>query len=219
MASQQNKFIDRAAIVLCGGKSSRMGRAKADLPFGNETMLKRVVRLLSDTVSRIVLVAAAEQVVPEFEPSLAARVSVARDELTFAGPLAGLNVGLQKLRSLSEKTEATYVTSCDVPFLKPAFVHELFEQLCESHDIVVPKDEKFHHPLAAVYRVSVAPHVANLVEAGERRPRALFDQVRTLRVDTKSLEHVDPKLETLLNLNTPDDYRAALAKQGVPIPA
>ena len=196
-----------------------MGRAKADLPFGDETMLERVVRLLSDTVDRIVLVAAAEQILPTLESDSAAKVSVARDQLAFAGPLAGLNVGLQKLRSLSDNVEAAYVTSCDVPFLKPAFVCELFDQLTESRDIVVPKDKRFHHPLAAVYRVTIAPQVAKLVEAGERRPRALFDQVRTLRVDTKSLEHVDPELETLLNLNTPSDYRTALEKYGASIPA
>jgi CTP:molybdopterin cytidylyltransferase MocA len=50
-----------AGIVLCGGKSTRMGTSKALLPFGPETMLQRVVRLLSDIVSPIVAVAAAGQ--------------------------------------------------------------------------------------------------------------------------------------------------------------
>ena len=50
-----------AGIVLCGGKSSRMGRAKAELVFGDETMLQRVTRLLSRVVHRIIVVAAADQ--------------------------------------------------------------------------------------------------------------------------------------------------------------
>src|SRR5687767_10615246 len=53
-----------AGIILCGGKSSRMGRPKALLPFGPELMLERVVRILSAVVSPIVVVAAPEQDLP-----------------------------------------------------------------------------------------------------------------------------------------------------------
>ena len=55
-------------IVLCGGKSSRMGTSKALLPFGPETMLQRVIRLLGELVSPIVAVAAAGQALPELPP-------------------------------------------------------------------------------------------------------------------------------------------------------
>src|SRR5271157_2359743 len=48
-------------IVLCGGQSTRMGRSKAWLAFGKETMLQRVVRILSETLSPIIVVAAPDQ--------------------------------------------------------------------------------------------------------------------------------------------------------------
>src|SRR5207245_8002145 len=83
-----------AGIVLCGGQSSRMGRLKAWLPFGDELMLPRVVRLLSDAVSPIVVVAAPEQVVPP----LPADVQVVRDEEKGRGRLQGLLAGLTALR-------------------------------------------------------------------------------------------------------------------------
>ena len=54
-----------AGIVLCGGRSTRMGVPKATLPFGNETMLQRVVRLLHTVVSPVIVVAARDQVLPE----------------------------------------------------------------------------------------------------------------------------------------------------------
>ncbi len=69
-------------IVLCGGKSTRMGVAKATLPFGPETMLQRVVRLLGTVVSPIVVVAAREQELP----ALPAEVIVTRDEREAPGP-------------------------------------------------------------------------------------------------------------------------------------
>ena len=62
--------------MLCGGKSTRMGTSKALLPFGPETMLQRVVRLLGDIVSPIVVVAAVDQELPE----LPRGVIVTRDE-------------------------------------------------------------------------------------------------------------------------------------------
>ena len=47
-------------IVLCGGKSTRMGRPKLSLPFGDETMLSRVVRIVSQVVSPVVVVASVD---------------------------------------------------------------------------------------------------------------------------------------------------------------
>src|SRR6202789_1895842 len=91
-----------AGIVLCGGKSTRMGAPKATLPFGPETMLQRVVRLLSGVVSAIVAVAAREQVLPELPED----VIVTRDEREAKGPLEGLRAGLT---ALPGSVDAAYV--------------------------------------------------------------------------------------------------------------
>src|SRR6187455_3656244 len=105
-------------IVLCGGLSSRMGTSKALLPFGPETMLQRVVRLLGTVVSPIVVVAATEQALPE----LPAGTVVTRDEREARGPLEGIRAGL---KALPAHVERAYVTSCDVPLLSPGFVTEM----------------------------------------------------------------------------------------------
>src|SRR3954470_13122208 len=95
-------------VILCGGRSSRMGRPKAWLPFGGELMLRRVVRVLRGVVEPVVVVAAPGQDVPE----LPAEVAIVRDEIEGKGPLAGLAAGLAALEG---KAEATYLSSCDVP--------------------------------------------------------------------------------------------------------
>ena len=61
--------LTAGGIVLCGGKSTRMGVAKAVLPFGPETMLQRVVRLLGTVVAPIVVVAARDQELPPLPPA------------------------------------------------------------------------------------------------------------------------------------------------------
>ena len=194
-------------IVLCGGKSTRMGVPKATLPFGPETMLQRVVRLLGTVVSPIIVVAAREQALP----ALPAGVRIARDEREARGPLEGIRAGLS---ALPPSIDAAYITSCDVPLLVPAFVERMIE-LMSDHDVAVMEIDGFTHPLSAIYRRNTLPHVEALLAADRLRPLFLFEQVRTRRVTPEEMKGVDPELRTLRNLNTQEDYRAALADAGL----
>ncbi len=200
--------MKKGAIILCGGKSSRMGRDKATLPFGPELMLQRVIRLVSQIVppDQIVVVAAPEQNLPIIPVS----VRVARDERRDRGPLEGLAAGL---RMLQADADCVYATSCDVPLLVPLFVQKMFE-LLGDHEIAVPRDGQHHHPLAAVYRTSVLGTVESLLSHDQLRPRFLFDRVNSREVAVEELKDVDPQLQTLENLNHREDYLAALGQAG-----
>jgi molybdopterin-guanine dinucleotide biosynthesis protein A len=189
-------------VVLCGGRSSRMGQPKAWLPFAGEVMLARVVRLLGEVVSPLVVVAAPEQEVPPLPPA----VEVVRDDIEGQGPLQGLVAGLSALLG---RAEAAYLSSCDVPFLQPAFVRRMIALLGE-HSICVPDVAGYRHPLAAVYRVEVAEVATRLLAAERRRPVFLFDEVPTRIVGATELSDVDPEFRTLRNLNTPAEYELAL---------
>jgi molybdopterin-guanine dinucleotide biosynthesis protein A len=197
-------------IVLCGGRSTRMGSPKALLAFGPETMLQRVVRLLAPVVSPVVVVAAREQSLP----ALPSSVIVARDDREGRGPLEGLRAGL---RAMPAGVEAAYVTSCDVPLLVPDFVRTMLGLLKDA-DIAVVDVEGFPHPLSAVYRPSVLPYVEALLDQNRLRPAFLFDAVRTRHVHPAELASVDRQLLTLRNLNTREDYLAALASAGLDAP-
>jgi molybdopterin-guanine dinucleotide biosynthesis protein A len=188
--------------VLAGGKSTRMGVPKATLPVGPETMLQRVVRLLGTSVSTIAVVAAREQELPP----LPGGVIITRDEREARGPLEGLRAGL---KALPESVDAAYVTSCDVPLLVPAFVERMLG-LLGDHDIAVMEIDGFAHPLSAVYRRSILPAVETLLAQDRLRPVFLFDAVRTRRVSPGEMRAADPDLRTLRNLNTREDYEAAL---------
>src|SRR6516165_10634403 len=119
-------------IVLCGGQSSRMGRPKAWLPFGAELMLPRVVRLVSEAVTPVVVVAAPGQDMPPLPPT----VEIVRDPEPGRGPLRGLATGLAALQGVAA---VAYLSSCDVPFLRPAFVRRLIDLLGEHDE---PPDER-----------------------------------------------------------------------------
>lgn len=198
--------IKCGGVVLCGGKSSRMGHDKATLPFGDETMLARVTRILSQVVDPIVVVAAPHQSHAE----LSVPVTYVHDRVDGRGPLEGLAVGITALK---DQVDMVYATSCDVPLLVDGFVQHLIDQIGD-HDIIVPKEEKYFHPLAAVYRVSVLSKIEELLSEDRRRPVFLFDAMDTLPILVSELTPVDPHLATLLNLNSPEDYAKALKIAG-----
>lgn len=197
-------------IVLCGGKSSRMGLPKATLPFGPELMIQRVLRLLGEVVDPLVVVAARDQELPE----LPTAVTVVHDQRDNVGPLEGLRGGLA---SIQGRADAAYVTGCDVPLLNPRFVSHLIGCL-QDHQVAVPFDGRFYQPLAAVYRMDALPEIETLLREGRMRPVYLYDSVNTRRVPMEELETVDRGLGTLANLNHPDDYFAAVRQAGFEIP-
>jgi molybdopterin-guanine dinucleotide biosynthesis protein A len=169
-------------------------------------MLQRVVRLLGTVVSPIVVVAARDQSLPQLPDD----VKITHDEREQRGPLEGLRAGL---KALPNSVEVAYITSCDVPLLEPAFVTRMVE-LLGDHDIAVMEIDGFPHPLSAVYRRDMLPHVEALLAQDKLRPVYLFDAVRTRRVRPEEMLSVDPQLRTLRNLNTREDYLAALSEAG-----
>jgi molybdopterin-guanine dinucleotide biosynthesis protein A len=201
-------MLRTGGIVLCGGQSKRMGQPKAWLQFAGETMLGRVVRLLGEVVDPIVVVAAPDQDVPP----LPAGVGVVRDDEKGRGPLQGLAAGLAALRG---RADAAYLSSCDVPFLRPAFVRRLLDLLGDAA-VCVPRVGDYHHPLAAVYRLDVADAVTKLLAEGRLRPFFLFEAVPTRVVEAAEMADADPTFQTLRNLNTPEDYETAVREAAGP---
>lgn len=189
---------DAAAIILVGGKSSRMGRPKALLPFDGEPLIVHVLRRLTEMFAEAVVVAAPEQELPELP------ATIVRDEVAYQGPVSGIYHGLK-----ASSKEICFVTSCDAPFLNLKLIAHLLAQLSDN-DIVVPYWEERFQPLHAVYRTSVAPLLKEQLSRGELRPIFLFDKVRTRKVNEDEIRRFDPEGLSLLNMNSPDEYQAAL---------
>lgn len=198
MANSQ--YLETAsAIVLAGGKSSRMGRPKALLPFDDEPLIIHLVRRLRQRFSDIVVVAAPEQELPPLA------VTLVRDTVAYQGPVGGILYGLQAARE-----ELCFVTSCDAPFLNLALVSHLLS-LATEYDVIAPHWQGRLQPLHAVYRRSVAPLLQEQLERGELRPIFLYKKVRTREVFEEEIRQVDPEGLSFHNMNSQEDYQAALA--------
>jgi molybdenum cofactor guanylyltransferase len=189
---------DFTAIILTGGKSSRMGRPKALLPFGNELLIAHLVRQLERKFKLVVVVAAPDQELPPLP------AKVVRDEVAYQGPVGGIYYGLR----VAIGTGA-FVTSCDAAFLSLPLISFLTSQML-NHDVVVPYWQDRFQPLHAVYRTSVAPLLKEQLGRGELRPISLYDRVRTRKVDEQEIRRFDPEGLSFFNMNAPDDYAHAL---------
>jgi molybdenum cofactor guanylyltransferase len=206
-------LAEAAGVVLAGGRSSRMGRPKAALEWHGSTLLHRTTALLARTVGGPVLVVAApRQDLPELPPG----VEVVTDPVDGQGPMRGLATGLAALR---ERATVAFVCSTDLPFLHPALVRRVLRALADTEaDVVLPVARGYRQPLAAGYRTSLAGLVEELLGEGDLRPGMLFRHCQVTQLDDEALladpdlARNDPSLDSLLNVNEPDDYAAALTR-------
>ena len=181
-------------VVLCGGRSRRMGTAKAWLPAGAETFLGRTVRVVGGCCSPVVVVAACGQELPP----LPAGVEVVRDGEPDNGPLQGLLAGLD---ALTGRCDVAFVAACDLPDLSPELIAAVRVGLGDTL-ACVPVAGGRPHPLAAAYRLSVRDTVASLLADGRRRLTDLLAAVPTVWLPA------DAFAAALRNVNTPADLRA-----------
>lgn len=188
------------AIVLAGGRSSRMGSSKALLPFDDEPLIVHIVRRLQSLFPEIVVVAAPGQELPSMP------VKVVHDDVAYQGPVGGIYYGLEAAGG-----ELGFVTSCDSAFASLALVSHLVAQAA-AYDVVVPRWDGRLQPLLAVYRNTVRPFLRAQLSNGELRPVHLFDKVRTLIVEPDEIRRFDPDGASFFNMNTPDDYAEALKR-------
>jgi molybdenum cofactor guanylyltransferase len=196
-AREHSLDIHSTAIVLAGGRSSRMGTPKALLAFDGQPLIIHVVSTLQRLFGEVVVVAAPGQDLPPMP------VTLVRDEVAHQGPVGGLCYGLRAATG-----DVCFVTSCDSAFLNPSLVSHLVSRIAE-HDVVVPRWEGRFQPLHAVYRRSVLPLLEGQLARGELRPVFLFDKVQTLQIDEDEIRRCDPEGLSFFNMNTPEDYEEA----------
>jgi molybdopterin-guanine dinucleotide biosynthesis protein A len=189
-----------------------MGTPKAALEWHGSTLLRRTAAILGRVTGGPVLVVRA----PGQElPALPPLAEVVEDPAEGLGPVQGLAAGLA---ALAGRADTAFVSSTDMPFLHPAFVRRVLRATEEGADVGLPLARGYPQPLAAAYRVTLAPLAARLVEQRRLRPAFLFEQCQVTRLDEAALRTdpvlaaLDPDLDSVLNVNSPDDYAKARAR-------
>jgi molybdenum cofactor guanylyltransferase len=200
---------EAGAIILAGGRSSRMGSPKAALDWHGSTLLRRITGLAQRAVGGpVVVVSAPGQELPAVDPA----IEVVDDAREGRGPLQGLAAGLA---AVGDRAEVAFVCSTDVPLLHPAFIRCVLDAFTPEVDVVLPEIHGFRQPLSAGYRTSLLPEVQALLAADKLTLGLLFERCRVRRLDhaamlrDAALAAADPELASVRNLNEPSDYAQA----------
>lgn len=197
-----------------------MGMAKATLEWHGSTLLRHVTGVVGRAVEGpIIVVRAPGQKLPELDSS----IIVCDDVEEGRGPMQGLAVGLA---AAAEHCETAFVCSTDLPFLHANFIRAVLRGFepdatapgTEAPDVVLPFVHGFRQPMAAGYRTDLFPRIIKLLEAGRLRPAHLFEECTVRQLDDADLlsdarlADVDPNLDSVVNVNLPDEYREARAR-------
>lgn len=172
-----------AIAILAGGRSSRMGRDKAELELDGERFLTRLCRRLHTSGSPIFVLGAREGAGFDEAVTLA-------DKSPHAGPLAAL---ANLVTALPDATRWIFVAAVDMPMLDRKVAHTLFEEAERHARPVVPELGGRLQPLAAVWSRACLEHADALLARGrarmldlirEREPHVLRDeQLRGFGID------------------------------------
>jgi molybdopterin-guanine dinucleotide biosynthesis protein A len=201
------KTLDRSAIVLAGGFSSRFGQDKGVLELANKPLIRHVVDAVESVVDETIVVTNSEERVAKYAKFLRSEVKFAVDVGELRSPLIGALTGFGAAQG-----EYSLLLPFDTPFISRKVVSLLFE-LCLNRAAVIPRWPNGHiEPLHAVYRTAPALEAAKVAVAEKKlKVRAMIEKLSGVRyVSTLVIQQLDPELRTFFNVNTPADLKNAM---------
>lgn len=182
-----------SAVILAGGKSTRMGRDKSLIELGGVPMIKRVHDLLAPLFPEVIVVTNS----PELYDFLPCRK--VSDRYPGAGSIAGVHAGL-----LEASHDRIFVAACDMPRLSPPLIREIC-RLSEGFDAAIPYSDSGFEPLHAVYSRSSAPLFDDALRKGELRIYDLYPRMNHRIIRWDEIAPIDGARESFRNVNTPAD--------------
>ena len=187
-----------AGLVLAGGRSTRMRRDKAALEVDGETQLARAVRLLRAQVGTVFVSVRPDQVT---DPARTPYPQII-DGVADIGPAAGILAAQARLPD-----HAWLVVAVDLPLLDAATLARLVaaREPARLATAYLSASDGLPEPLCAIWEPASRAPLAAAIAAGRSCPRKflLAHEAATLALTSR---------DALVNVNTPEDYAAALAR-------
>jgi len=193
---------DICAVILAGGKSSRMGSNKALLDFGGKPLIRVLVDRILPVTDHILISS------NDSESYRFLNFPVVRDHYMGQGPLAGLHAAMRR-----DNCPLYVVLACDLPNLRASFLRKLIA-FSRGFDAAIPRTrDGLAHPLCAVYRRTCFPAIEKALFRGANK------FIETFLLNALSIRWVDPdegqfEDQDLANINTPEDLQKFRREMG-----
>ncbi len=190
-------------LILSGGKSKRMGRPKAFLPYEGSTVIGHIVSEIKDLFSEIFIVA---NEVESFEDL---GVDVVKDILPHRGPLGGILSGL-----MTSSNHYAFVMACDMPLIDKRLVRELVSRR-QDNDVVVLSHPQGIEPLFGVYSKNCIKPLEESLFAGNLSVQDFLSGLKAGIYEWMPERADADALPPFFNINTPQDYSRVIARAGM----
>ena len=189
---------DRAAFVLAGGQSTRMGVDKAFVELEGRTLLVHALALAGSVASDVCIVGSREK--------FAALGEVVEDEFPQHGPLGGIHAALR-----ASSSELNLMLAVDMPFVEIRFLQYLFQEADrhESAIVTIPRAAGAWQTLCAVYRKPFADLAEQALREGKNKIDPLFREIPIRILDEPELTTHQFSPNMFRNLNTPEELEQA----------
>jgi molybdopterin-guanine dinucleotide biosynthesis protein A len=188
-------MAQRVGVVLAGGLGRRLGRPKGEFSFGDRSLAERAASILWPLAGSVLISTrpGASNPAPTF-PQLEDPEPPGR------GPLVGIDAAFSATRGAD-----LIVLACDYPLVRGDLLTALLDASRSGVDVVLPCDFAGRdHPLVAVWARSAAVAVGAAVAERRHKVRALFAELRVLRLGPADLPGFD--LDRILcNVNRVED--------------
>lgn len=183
--------MDLNAIILAGGKSTRMGTDKTLLKMNGKTLLETVVEICQLVCSSIII--------SSNNPAHGVfGYPVIADEQKDCGPIGGIYSCLKQ-----SETDWNFIISVDTPFVTPDFIQFLLQH-SGNFDAVIPEYYGKTEPLIALYNRSCLPVIEKQIQLQLFKIQHLVALLNTEFVESSEWMEKTPKLFN--NLNRPEDF-------------
>ena len=189
---------DRAAFVLAGGQSTRMGADKAFVQLEGCTLLAHALALAKSVTSDVRIVGSPEK--------FAAFGELVEDEFPQHGPLAGIHAALR-----ASSSELNLMLAVDMPFVEVPFLEYLFQEAArhESVMVTIPRAAGAWQTLCAVYRKPFADLAEQALRQGKNKIDPLFRDIEMRIVEEHELTRQNFSPDMFRNLNTLEELKQA----------
>lgn len=193
------KLFD-TAIVIAGGKSTRMGFDKAFMKIGNNSCIELIIQKLKRHFNEIIIVS------DKPNKYKITNVKSTHDEIKNAGPLGGLHAGLKISSSFYN-----YLIACDMPVISDELIIHIKNLLLLKPDIIACKNKGFIEPFHAVYSKNLTTKIEQEIKTGKYSLFNLMSKSKTEIISYDTIMKVCKNTYVFTNLNTRqelDRYRS-----------